>query len=141
MYLIDTDVLSLLRRPERVPGIAAWIGRLASDQLYLSAASMMEIERGITRCLSTDPAYAGDLSDWRARVIALYGARILPIDTQIAQRWGMLAARIGNSELDLAIAATALEHRLTVVTRNVSNFLPTGVTLFDPFTGTHHPPS
>jgi toxin FitB len=65
--------------------------------------------------------------------LALYGERILPFDLQTARRWGALSAALGNRSADLMIAATALEHGLTVVTRNVSDFEPTGVPVLDPF--------
>jgi toxin FitB len=70
-----------------------------------------------------------------------YNTRILPISVTIARRWGKLVADIGHNELDLAIAATALEHDLMVVTRNVSDFTPTGATVFDPFSRTTHAPA
>jgi toxin FitB len=66
-------------------------------------------------------------------VLRTYADRVLAVDIAVARRWGRLSHRIGNRGLDLAIAATALEHGLTVVTRNVSDFEPTGVTVFDPF--------
>ena len=66
-------------------------------------------------------------------MLALYGERVLPFDVQTARRWGALSAALGNESADLMIAATALEHGLTVVTRNVTDFVPTGVATLDPF--------
>ncbi len=92
-----------------------------------------EIERGISQQRATDPDFAARLAAWLDRVLALYGERVLPFDLQIARRWGQLSAALGNDSADLMISATALEHGLTVVTRNVSDFEPTGVATLNPF--------
>jgi predicted nucleic acid-binding protein len=80
-----------------------------------------------------NPPFADTLSAWLASVLALYSDRVLAIDTATARRWGGLSASIGHSGADLMIAATALEHGLTVVTRNTRHFAPAGVPVFDPF--------
>src|SRR5580698_385527 len=121
MFLIDTVTLSELRRRQR-----------AAD-LFLSVISIGEIERGIARQRAVDPAFAGALAAWLDRILTLYGERVVPFDLQSARRWGALSAALGNDSADLMIAATALEHGLTVVSRNVSDFEPTGVTVIDPF--------
>jgi predicted nucleic acid-binding protein len=77
--------------------------------------------------------FAQDLAAWLEVTLRAYGERILPLTVGIARRWGQLAAQLGNKQLDLAIAATALEHGHTVVTRNESDFKPTGVTVLNPF--------
>ena len=133
MFLIDTVTLSELRRRERDPMVVAWFGRQRTTDLFLSVISIGEIERGIARQRATDPGFAGALADWLERVLALYGERVMPFDLQTARRWGALSAALGNDSADLMIAATALEHGLTVVTRNVSDFEPTGVAVIDPF--------
>jgi predicted nucleic acid-binding protein len=133
MYLLDTDVLSELRRRRPNPDVVAWISSVAPTDLFLSAVTVAEIELGIERQRKLDPAFASDLVRWLDLTLRAYGERILPLTIAIARRWGRLAAQIGNRELDLAIAATALEHGLTVVTRNVSHFAPTGVPTLDPF--------
>lgn len=74
------------------------------------------------------------LAEWLDRVLTLYGERIVPFDLRAARHWGALKAALGNDSADLMIAATALENGFTVVTRNVSDFEPTGVTVVDPFT-------
>jgi len=140
MFLIDTVTISELRRRQRDRRVVAWFERQRTTDLFLSAISIGEIERGIARQRATDPAFAGSLADWLDRVLALYGERVLPFDVQTARRWGALSAAFGNESADLMIAATALEHGLTVVTRNVSDFKPTGVAILDPFsrpTGRH----
>ncbi|CDK97894.1 putative plasmid stability protein stbB [Magnetospirillum gryphiswaldense MSR-1 v2] len=133
MFLLDTVVLSELRKRDRSPNVVRWLTDKAADDIFLSSVTIGEIERGIVRQRVKDPAFAEALESWLDRTIQIYGDRILPVDTQIARRWGSLSARIGNDGADLLIAATALEHGLTVVTRNIRHFEPTGVALIDPF--------
>lgn len=82
-----------------------------------------------------DPGFAAELSAWAATTASLYAAHILPVDGPVARRWGRLTQELRRDDADLLIAATALEHGLTVATRNVRHFEPTGVPTFDPFTG------
>jgi hypothetical protein len=133
MYRLDTDVLSELRRSRRNRNVVAWIGDVTEADLFLSAVTIGEIELGITRQRVLNPGFAQDLADWLDVTLRAYGERILPLTVGIARRWGRLAAQLGNKQLDLAIAATALEHGLIVVTRNVSDFEPTGVLVLNPF--------
>ena len=133
MYLLDTDVLSELRRGRRNRNVVAWIGDVTEVDLFLSTVTIGEIELGITRQRQLNPGFAQDLADWLDVTLRAYGERILPLTVGIARRWGRLAAQFGNKQLDLAIAATALEHGLIVVTRNVSDFEPTGVQVLNPF--------
>jgi predicted nucleic acid-binding protein len=133
MFLIDTVTISELRRRQRDPALMAWFARQRATDLFLSVISIGEIERGIARQRATDPGFAGALAAWLDGVLALYGDRVLPFDLQTARRWGAVSAARGNRGADLMIAATALEHGLTVVTRNVSDFESTGVAILDPF--------
>jgi len=133
MFLIDTVTLSELRRRQRDPMVVTWFERQRTTELFLSVISIGEIERGIARQRTTDPRFADALAVWLDRVLVLYGERIVPFDLRTARRWGTLSAALGNDSADLMIAATALEHGLTVVTRNVSDFAPTGVSVVDPF--------
>lgn len=133
MFLIDTDVLSALAKRRRNPNVERWIGGQRSRDLFLSVIVIGEIERGIVLQRSRDPAFAEMLASWLDQVLAVYADRILPFDLASARRWGQLSAAIGHDGADLQIAATALEHGLTVVTRNVSDFEPTGVSVLDPF--------
>ena len=132
MFLLDTDVLSELRRRRRDRNVVAWIGDVTAADLFLSAVTIGEIELGIARQQELNPGFAQELTEWLDVTLRAYGERILPL-VGIARRWGRLAAQLGNKQLDLAIAATALEHGLTVVTRNVSDFEPTGVPILNPF--------
>ena len=131
-FLLDTDVLSALRRRERNPATARWVEAQRTADLYLSVVTVGEIERGITQQQRNDPSFAQELAYWLDRVLAWYGDRILPVDSATARRWGRLSATIGHEGADLIIAATALEHGLTVVTRNVRHFEPTGVPVVNP---------
>ena len=133
MYLIDTVVLSELRKPQRDARLASWVGRQRTTELFVSVITIGEIERGIARQRAKNPDFASALATWLDRVLVLYGERILPFDLQVARRWGQLSAAHGNDGADLMISATALEHGLTVVTRNVSDFEPAGVTILNPF--------
>ncbi len=132
MYLIDTDVLSALRRRDRFPEVVRWMSNQRAADLYLSVVSIGEIERGIIRQQRSNPGFARTLAAWLDSVVALYGDHILGVDLAIARRWGRLSANIGNDSADLLVAATALEHGLAVVTRNVRHFEPTGVEVLDP---------
>ena len=133
MYLIDTVVLSELRKRQRDAGLKAWFDQQRTSNLFVSVTSIGEIERGIGRQRAANPEFAAALADWLDRLLVLYSERILPFDLQAARRWGLLSAALGNESADLMIAATGLEHGLTVVTRNASDFEPTGVSVLDPF--------
>jgi len=139
MYLIDTDVVSALRRPDRNPEIVGWVAAQRAADLYLSVVTVGEIERGIARQRSRDPAFADRLGVWLDSLLRLYADCILPVDTAVARRWGCLTGEHGHGSPDLLIAATALEHGLTVVTRHVRHFEPTGVAALDPSTHSYKP--
>ena len=132
MFLLDTDVLSALRRRERNPAIVLWVETQRTADLYISVVTVGEIERGITQQQRHNTPLARDLSLWLDRVLAWYSDRILPVDAATARRWGRLSATLGHDSADLLISATALEHGLTVVTRNVRHFGPTGVPVLNP---------
>ena len=132
MFLIDTDVLSALRRRERNPAIVQWLSDQRMADLYLSVVSIGEIERGIVRQQRRDPAFAQVLAAWLDSVLTLYGERILHVNLSTARRWGRLSGALGHEGADLLIAATALEHGLTVVTRNIRHFEATRVPVLDP---------
>ncbi len=132
MFLINTDVLSALRRRERYPQVAQWMSKQRAADLYLSVVSIGEIERGVVRQQRSNPDFARTLALWLDSVITLYGEHILGVNLAVARRWGQLSAKVGNDSADLLVAATALEHGLSVVTRNVRHFQPTGVGVIDP---------
>ena len=133
MFLIDTMVLSELRRRQRDPGVVAWISRQRPQDCFLSVVSIGEIERGIARKRTTDHGFAQRLDGWLDQLLRLYGDRVLPVDVGVARRWGALSAEMGHDGADLLIAATALERGLTVVTRNLRHFTSTGVAIINPW--------
>ena len=135
MYLLDTDVVSALRRPDRQPAPVSWLKAQRASDVFLSVVTVGEIERGIAQQQHRDPSFASELSDWLDRVLAWYGDRVLDVDIPTARRWGRLFGDLGHESVDLIIAATALEHGLTVVTRNTRHFEPAGVKVFSPFAG------
>lgn len=93
----------------------------------------MEIERGIEKQRRVDPPFAVALDTWLNDTLAAFGDRVLPLTTQVGRRWGRLQIQLGRADNDLPIAATAFEHKLQVVTRNVRHFEATGVGVVNPF--------
>lgn len=133
MFLLDTMVLSELRKHRRNPGLVAWMGAQSDADLFISVVTIGEIQRGAVLQQAKDPQFAAALTQWLDRVLMIHGERIVPFDLGAARRWGRLSAGIGHDGADLMIAATALEHGLTVVTRNRRHFESTGVATVDPF--------
>ena len=132
MFLLDTDVLSALRRRDRNPETVRWVDVQRPSDMYISVVTVGEVERGITQQRQRNPSFARELALWVDRVLAWYSDRILSVDTATARRWGRLSASLGHDSADLLIAATALERGLTVVTRNARHFERTGVPLLNP---------
>ena len=133
MYLIDTVVFSELYKRRRHPGFIRWLTAQDENFFFLSTITLGEIERGIENQRRRDPPFADALLAWLDRSIEVYADRILPVTIDIARRWGVLSAQIGHESADLLIAATALEHGLTVATRNIRHFTLTGVVVENPF--------
>jgi predicted nucleic acid-binding protein len=133
MFILDTNVISAVRRPDRAPKVAAWLRGRAEQDLYLSVITLGEIERGIRQQEARDSGFARDLQAWLDRTVLLFSDRLLPFEAEDARIWGRLSAEIGHNGADLMIAASALRHGATVVTGNVSDFAPTGVALENPF--------
>lgn len=135
MYLLDTNVLSELRRRERTnPNVAAWADSVAASDLFLSVITILEIEAGSLMLARRDAAQGAVLRAWiDNKILPAFTGRILPIDTVVAQRCASLHVPDPRAERDALIAATALVHRMRVVTRNVSDFQPMGVELLNPW--------
>ena len=132
IYVLDTNVLSAMRRPDRAEGVARWAAGRRDQDMFLSVVTLGEVERGILRQEKMNPAFAADLRIWLDQTMSLFSDRILPFDAPAARLWGQLSARIGNAGADLLIAATALAHGATVVTGDAS-FAATGVRVENPF--------
>ena len=132
-YLLDTNVLSALRRPKVFPQVVAWLAAVAPESLRVSVVTMGEIRHGIERKLRADPEQGRALELWYRGLLPFYGDRILGVDLAVAEKWGELGIRQPISTADGLIAATALAHDLTLATRNVSDFTPHGVRVIDPF--------
>ena len=133
MFILDTSVLSALRRPERRPQVAAWLRRQREDSLFLSAVTLGEIERGINLQRPAAPDFAEALEAWIDQTALQFAERILPFGSAEARVWGRLSARLGHGGADLLIAATALVAGAAVATENVRHFVPTGVRVVNPF--------
>jgi len=138
VYLIDTNVISETRKRERAnPGVRAFFRQAAREgaALYLSALTVGELQRGVALIRHRgDTAQAAVLEQWLATVLEDFGRQVLPVDADVAQVWGQLRAPRPEHALDKLIAATALIHDLTIVTRNVEDFRGTGAMLLNPFT-------
>jgi predicted nucleic acid-binding protein len=132
-YLLDTDILPAIRRKHRDPNLEIWLRSLNSTDVFLSIVTLGEVERGIILQRRTNPEFAADLERWLDTILLSYKQRILPLTLSIARRWGQLSGELGHNNADLMIAATALEHNLTVATRNTRHFEPTQVTLINPY--------
>lgn len=137
-HLLDTNVVSELRkRPGAVdPRVLAWAEDQPAHELFISVVTVMEIELGILRLERRDPASGEVLRRWFENgVLAGFADRILPVDMRVARRAAQLHAPDPRPERDAYLAATAIEHGLTVATRNVVDFEPTGVAVIDPWAG------
>lgn len=134
-YLLDTNVLSELRRRDRTdPKVAAWADSVHPADLFLSAITVLEIEAGALLIARRDAAQGAMLRSWiDDKVLPAFEGRILPVDTAVARRCAHLHVPDPRAERDALIAATALVHRLTVATRNTADFEPTGADLLDPW--------
>lgn len=142
MYLLDTNVVSEMRKaliPDhrglRIDAnVKSWIESIPSSLLFLSVIVILELETGFLLLERRDPLQAGILRSWvRDNVIPEFEGRILPVDLPVAQQCAMLQVPNPVSYGDSLIAATALVHGMTVVTRNVRDFEPTGVRILNPW--------
>jgi len=135
MYILDTNVISELRKARKThPNVRKWAERLPSVDLYISVISVLELEIGILLIHRRDKDQGAILRVWMdSHVLPTFSGRILPIDTAVAQRCATLHVPNPRSDRDALIAATALVHGLTVATRNVADFEPTGVSVVDPW--------
>jgi predicted nucleic acid-binding protein len=133
MFLLDTVIVSELRKQQPDRSVLTWLSAQQEDQLHLSVVTLGEIERGIEKRRKGDPAFSAALAVWLEGLTRLYADRILPVTPNVARRWGRLSAQLGHESAELLIAATALTYELAVVTRNTAHFESTGVGLVNPF--------
>lgn len=137
MYVLDTNVLSELRKVrlgKADPNVAAFADRTDAGDLYVSAITLLELELGVLTIERKDPAQGAVLRSWLDRqVLPEFAGRTLPVDTAVALRRARLHSPDRRGERDALIAATALVHGMTVATRNVGDFQPTGVTVLNPW--------
>jgi toxin FitB len=135
MFLLDTNVISELRRPQLANrNVASWAGAIPAASFFLSVISILEIELGALQIARKDPAQGSQLRSWiDQKILAGFDGRILPVDAAVAQRCARLHVPNRRAERDALIAATALVHGFTVVTRNVADFKPLGVAFLNPW--------
>jgi predicted nucleic acid-binding protein len=139
MFLLDTNVISELRRPEKADrNVLAWSSAMPAASFFLSVVSILEIELGALLMARKDAAQGATLRAWiDDQILPRFDGRILAIDTIVAQRCARLHVPDPRSERDALIAATAMVHGLTVVTRNVADFEPAGARLLNPWEPQH----
>ena len=139
MYLLDTNVISALRRPDKTdPLLREWAAGVPVSRFYLSVISILEIEHGVLLEIRKDKKQGALLRAWvDNEVLPRFEGRILPIDLDVTLQCARLHVPDPQPERDALIAATALVHKLTVVTRNVKDFLPTGVQVLNPWEDIH----
>jgi len=135
MYLVDTNVISELRNPRTADrNVAAWAAGVNQSLLYISIISVMELEIGVRQKERRDIRQGQNLRNWlENQVLPAFSGRILTVDLEIARRCAALHCPDPRPLGDALIAATALVHGMTVVTRDVKDFGPTGVSLLNPW--------
>ena len=132
-YLLDTNVVSELRRARPDAGVLAWLDHARDHELYLSALTIGEIRLGIVRLHRRDPVQAAALDTWLDGLESGYADRIWPVTVAVARRWAELNAARPLPVVDALLAATAAEHGATLVTRNVGDLAGIDVPMVDPF--------
>jgi len=133
VFLLDTNVVSELRRRRPHGAVLAWIDTIPADQLFLSAVTIGEIQAGVELTKEQDAAKATEIEVWLDMVVSSYG--VLPMDAAAFREWARLKHRTSDTLVeDAMIAATARLHRLAVATRNTRDFAGFSVDVFDPFT-------
>lgn len=137
MYLLDTNVVSELRKAKAGKAdknVIEWAGKVSADSLFLSVITILELEIGIQLVERRDPTQGVLLRAWlEGQVLLAFSGRILPVDVLVAQRCARLHVSDPCSDRDALIAATALVHGMSIITRNSADFQTTGVELLNPW--------
>ncbi|WP_310452505.1 type II toxin-antitoxin system VapC family toxin [Sulfuritalea sp.] len=132
MYLLDTNIVSELRKPRPQAAVISWLENVDDSDLHISVVTLGEIQAGIEITREQDAAKAAEIEAWADQVAAAYN--VLPMDAATFRQWAKLMHRQSDTVYeDAMIAATALVHKLTVVTRNVGDFRRFGVPMLNPF--------
>lgn len=135
-YLLDTNVLSELRKGARADGgVRSWFDGSAEDELFTSVLVFGELRRGVESVRRRDPKGAVALEQWLMRMAETFGDRVVSIDARVADRWGSLNVPDPLPTVDGLLVATALVHEMILVTRNVRDVARTGVAVVNPFAG------
>jgi len=132
-YLLDTNVLSEVRRPRGDAGVRRWISSVATEDFYLSVLTLGEVRRGIGLLSRRDPVQAEVYEAWLVTVLRDYADRVLPVDAEAAEEWGRMNVPDPISIVDGLMAATAKVRNMTFVTRNTADVARTDVRLLNPF--------
>lgn len=132
-FLLDTNVLSEMRKPKPDAHVQRWLGSIAGQDIFLSVLVLGEIRQGLERLRRRDPRQADVLQSWLAQVRTDYGDHVLPVTVEVAEAWGRLNANDPVPVVDGLMAATAIVFRLTLVTRNVTHVSRTGARMLNPF--------
>jgi predicted nucleic acid-binding protein len=137
MYLLDTNVISELRqgKPRQSGAVRVWAAGVPAGQLYLSAICILELEKGVMLLERRTPPQGSALRAWLGATVRAFEGRVLPFTGNTAALCAALHIPDPRPERDAMIAASALEHRLTLVTRNTSDFAHMGLHVLDPFAG------
>ncbi len=134
MFLLDTNIISEMMRAAPNKGLLSWFQDVQSESLFLSVVTLGEIQKGIDLKKAKEPEYKAERHlGWLSDLSKLYKDRILPVDTNVAKTWGQIMAIDDKHAIDGLIAATAVVHTLTIVTRNTRDFQAWPVTLLNPF--------
>ena len=137
MFLLDTNIVSELRKPKPHGGVVAWVSANDTTSLYLSAMTIAELQRGVEMTREQNAGKANEIETWLEQL--MFTGQILAMDAAVCREWARLMHRRSDTLVeDAFVAATARVHRLLVVTRNVRDFKTLGVETLNPFERKYH---